>query len=155
MVSAEDITTGHFLSSSMYAYFNSVGNGLRISFGGSSLAALCVSSSLNKGRIYFLLLQGGRVASKFQGSCNLSSRSPKLSIKSSYILWSQCFFTKVSIMHTSSGPSSSSRWICFLHKWKMLSSNVMLPNVSCITQFLQLMIAFDVSRNGLPSIIGT
>ena len=134
---------------------NSVGSGLRISFGGSSLAALYVSSSLNKGRISFLLLQGDRVASKYEGSGNPSSRSPRLSIKSSYILWSQCPSTKVSIMHTSFGPSSSSRWICFLYKWKMLSSNVMLPNVSCMTPFVQLIIAFDVVRNGLPSMIGT
>ena len=30
----------------------------------------------------------------------------------------------------------------------------MLPNVSCMTPFLQLTIAFDVARNGLPSMIG-
>ena len=30
----------------------------------------------------------------------------------------------------------------------------MLLNVSCMTPFLQLMIAFDVARKGLPSMIG-
>ena len=29
----------------------------------------------------------------------------------------------------------------------------MLPNVSCMTPFLQLMIAFDVAKNGLLSMI--
>ena len=137
------------------AYFNFVGSGLRISFGGSSLAALCVFSSLNKGRIYAFLLQGGRVASKSEGLGNPSLRSLKLSIKSSYVLLSQCSSTKLSIMHTSFGHFSFFGWICFFHKWKMLSFNVMFPNVSCMNQFLELMIAFDVARNGFPSMIGT
>ena len=37
----------------------------------------------------------------------------------------------------------------------MLSSSVILPKVSCITPFQQLMIAFEVAKNGLPSIMGT
>ena len=37
----------------------------------------------------------------------------------------------------------------------MLSSRVMFPKVSCMTPFLQLIIALEVARNGLPKIIGT
>ena len=35
----------------------------------------------------------------------------------------------------------------------MLSSNVMLPNVSCMTPFRQMIIALEVAKNGLPRII--
>ena len=31
----------------------------------------------------------------------------------------------------------------------------MFPNVSCMTPFRQLIMAFDVAKNGLPSMIGT
>ena len=37
----------------------------------------------------------------------------------------------------------------------MFSSSVRLPKVSCMSPFLQLMIAFEVARNGLPRMIGT
>ena len=113
VVRDENIIIGHFLFSSRYAYFNSVGRGFRLSFGGSSLTASCASSSLTKGRISSILLQAGRVASKYEGSSNPSSRSPRLSFNSSYIFWLQCSSTKVSMMHTSPGPSSS-RLIGFL-----------------------------------------
>ena len=54
------------------------------------------------------------------------------------------------MMQTSSGPSSTG-CMCFLLKWKMLSSRVMFPKVSCITPFRQLIIALEVAKNGLPS----
>ena len=44
----EEITTGHWSSSSKYAYFNYVGRGLSSSFRGSSFS---LSLSINKGRI--------------------------------------------------------------------------------------------------------
>ena len=41
-----------------------------------------------------------------------------------------------SIEQTSSDLGMSySASLCLLHRWKMLSSNVMLPNVSCMTPF--------------------
>ena len=50
---------------------------------------------------------------------------------------------------------SSTGCICFLLKWKMLSSKVMFPNVSCITPFWQLIIELEVAKNGLPRMIVT
>ena len=58
------------------------------------------------------------------------------------------------MMQTSSGPSSTG-CMFFLLKWKMLSSSVMFPKVSCITPFQQLIIALEVAKNGLPRMIGT
>ena len=116
MVRDEEITTGHFLFSSRYAYFNSAGNGFRISFGDSSFPISCVSSSLNKDKIYCLVFQRARVESKSEGSGDPSSSSPRLSFKSYSIFLSQCSSTKFSIIHTSSGPSSYSGWNYFLHK---------------------------------------
>ena len=37
----------------------------------------------------------------------------------------------------------------------MLSSKVMFPKMSCMTPFLQLIIALEVAKNGLPRMIGT
>ena len=58
------------------------------------------------------------------------------------------------MMQTSSEPSSTGR-MCFLLKWKMLSSRVMFPKVSCITPFQKLIITLEVAKNGLPRMIGT
>ena len=58
------------------------------------------------------------------------------------------------MMQTSFGPSSTGCMCCLL-KWKMLSSRVMFPKVSCITTFWQLIIALEVEKNGLPRMIGT
>ena len=58
------------------------------------------------------------------------------------------------MMQTSSGPSSNG-FMCFFLKWKMLSSKVMFPKVSCITPFQQLIIALEVAKNGLPRMICT
>ena len=49
-----------------------------------------------------------------------------------------------------SSKSPPSECICLLPKWKILSSKVIFPNVSCMTPFRQFMIAFEVARNGLP-----
>ena len=37
----------------------------------------------------------------------------------------------------------------------MLSFKVLFPKVSCMTPFLQLIIALEVAKNGLPKMIGT
>ena len=58
------------------------------------------------------------------------------------------------MMQTSSRPSSTDN-MCFLLKWKMLSSRVMFSKVSCITPFRKLIIALEVAKNGLPKMIGT
>ena len=58
------------------------------------------------------------------------------------------------MMQTSSRPSSTG-CMCFLLKWKMLSSRVMFLKVSCITPFRQLITALEVAKNGLPRMIGT
>ena len=58
------------------------------------------------------------------------------------------------MMHAFSGTSSSG-CMCFLLRWKMLSSKVIFPKVSCMTPFLQLIIALEVAKNGLPRMIGT
>ena len=60
----------------------------------------------------------------------------------------------VSIMQISSWTSSTG-CMCFLLKWKMLSSKVMFSNVSYITPFRQLIIALEVAKNGLPRMMGT
>ena len=60
--------------------------------------------------------------------------------------------TKQTSSNSYPSPLSS---LCLLLRWKMLSSNVMLPNVSCMTPFQQLIIALEVAKNGLPRIIGT
>ena len=58
------------------------------------------------------------------------------------------------MMQTSSKPSSTSS-LCFLLKWKMLTSKVMFSKVSYITPFQQVIIALEVAKNGLPKMIGT
>ena len=58
------------------------------------------------------------------------------------------------MMQTSSGPSSTG-CMCFLLKWKMLSSMFMFPKVSCIKPFQKLIITMEVAKNGLPRMIGT
>ena len=58
------------------------------------------------------------------------------------------------MMQTYFGPSSTG-CMCFLLKWKMLSSRVMFLKVSCITPFQKLIIALEVAKNGLPRMIGT
>ena len=58
------------------------------------------------------------------------------------------------MMHTSS-ETSSTGCMCFLLRWKMLSFRVMFGKVSCMTPFLQLIIALEVAKNGLPKMIGT
>ena len=58
------------------------------------------------------------------------------------------------MMHVSSGTSSSG-CMCFLLRWKILSSKVMFLKVSCITPFMQLITALEVAKNGLPKMIGT
>ena len=57
-------------------------------------------------------------------------------------------------LHQIPAPHPSLAW-CLLLRWKLLSSNVMLPNVSCMTPFRQFIIALEVAKNGLPRIIGT
>ena len=37
----------------------------------------------------------------------------------------------------------------------MFSSKVMFPKVSCMMPFLQLIIALEVAKNGIPKMIGT
>ena len=44
---------------------------------------------------------------------------------------------------------------CLLFRWKILSCKVIFPKVSCMTPFRQFMMALDVAKNGLPSIMGT
>ena len=51
--------------------------------------------------------------------------------------------------------SCSSADLCLLPRWKILSSKVILLKVSCMTQFRQLIMALDVAKNGLPSMMGT
>ena len=114
VVRDEDITTGHWLFSSRYVYFNSMGRDFKLSFGISSLVASCASSLLNKGRISYFLIQPCRVASTLAGSDNPSLRSLRLSFNLSCIFLLQCSSTRVSIIHTSYGPSSSSGVISFL-----------------------------------------
>ena len=53
------------------------------------------------------------------------------------------------MMHASS-ETSSSGCMCFLLRWKILSSKVIFMKVSCMTPFLQLIIAMEVAKNGLP-----
>ena len=114
LVRDEDITIGHCLFSSRYVYFNSMGRGFKLSFGISSVVASYASSLLNKCRISSLLLQPCRAASTSEGSSNPSSRSPRLSFNLSCIFWLQCSSTRVSMIHTSSRPPSSSGVIGFL-----------------------------------------
>ena len=51
--------------------------------------------------------------------------------------------------------SCSSADLCLLPRWKILSSKVILPKVSCMTPFRKLIMALDVAKNGLPSMMGT
>ena len=51
--------------------------------------------------------------------------------------------------------SCSSIDLCLLPRWKILSSKVILPKISCMTPFRQLIMALDVAKNGLPSMMGT
>lgn len=67
-------------------------------------------------------------------------------ISSSFIIW---FRTKVSIKQQSSLGNSSSL-ACCLMSLKVFSSKVILPNVSCIWPFLQLITTLEVATNGLP-----
>ena len=95
-----------------------------------------------------LTVAGGMVDSSLTASL--------FSIHSSYCLLVSCLPTRVPLRQTSSDllPSSSASF-CLLLKWKMLSSSVMLPNVSYMSPFQQLIMAFDAARNGLPNIMGT
>ena len=51
--------------------------------------------------------------------------------------------------------SCSSSNLFLLPRWKILSSKVILPKVSYMTPFRQLIMALDVAKNGLPSMMGT
>ena len=87
--------------------FNFMGNGLRISFWGSSIASFPLPSSVNNGEIASLFLDGQKVAQMFENSNNPSENSVKVSISSSCSCCLQCSSTVVSIRHSSSGFSSS------------------------------------------------
>ena len=45
--------------------------------------------------------------------------------------------------------------LCLLPRLKILSSKVILPKVSYMTPFRQLIMALDVAKNGLPSMMDT
>ena len=103
----EEITKGYWSPYSKYAYFNSMGRGLRSSFRGSSFS---LSLSINKGRISSFFFQGQKAAHKSEGYSNFSRSSANSSINSacSYSC-SHCSSIMVSIKHTSSRSSSSGR----------------------------------------------
>ena len=102
------------------------------------------------------LVSGGSGLTVAGGMVDSSLIASFFSINSSCCSLASCLPTRVPLRQTSSDllPSSSVGFYLLL-KWKMLSSSVMLPNVSCMTPFRQLIIAFDVARNGLPNIMGT
>ena len=123
----------------------------------STHAVLCAAgafilSSLVLGN----LISGGSGLTVAGGMVDSSLTASLFSINSSYCLLISCLPTHVPLRQTSSDflPSSLAGF-CLLLKWKMLSSSVMFPNVSCMTPFRQLIMAFDVAKNGLPNIMGT
>ena len=102
------------------------------------------------------LVSGGSGLTVAGGMVDSSLTASLFSINSSCFLLISCLPTRVPLRQTSSDllPSSSAGFYLLL-KWKMLSSSVMLPNVSCMTPFRQLIMAFEVAKNGLPNIMGT
>ena len=102
------------------------------------------------------LVSGGSGLTVAGGMVDSSLTASLFSSNSSCCLLVSCLPTRVPLKQTSSDllPSSSAGFYLLL-KWKMLSSSVMLPNVSCMTPFRQLIMAFDVAKNGLPNIMGT
>ena len=123
----------------------------------STHAVVCVAGAFMLSSFILGNLVSGGSGLTVAGGMVVSSLAASLfSINSSCCSLESCLSTHVPLRQTSSDllPSSSTGF-CLLLKWKMLSSSVMLPNVSYMTPFRQLKMAFDVARNGLPNIMGT
>ena len=83
--------------------FNIMGNGLRISFWGSSTASFPLPSSIINGEFASFFFNGQKPAQMSEDSDNPSENSAKVSISSSCSYCLQCSSTVVSIRHSSSG----------------------------------------------------
>ena len=119
------------------------------------MSSCFLSSLVNRGRTSSFLLHGPYTAHISVVSSNSSDKVTKSSVNASFSYYCSVWSSSiVSIKHTSS-VSSSTDYIFFLLRWKILSSSVIFPKLSCITPFRQFMIALEVAKNGLPRIIGT
>ena len=99
--------SGLLVAWAMALGFNFMGNGLRISFWGSSTASFPLPSLVINGEIASFFLNGQKTAQMSEDSDNPSENLAKVSISSSCSCCLQCSSTMVSIRHSSSRFSSS------------------------------------------------